>query len=107
MRKVTFAILGLSTLGAVAAASTVASAMPISSFAVPSSSAGQVRYVCNEWGRCWWRPNYRPYSYGYDYRYDDDGPRYYRRPYGYYGGPRYYGGYGGYGGWRRGWDHRW
>ena len=103
MRKVTFAILGLSTLGAVAAASTVASAMPISSFAIPSSNAEQIRYVCNEWGRCWWRPNYRPYGYGYGYRYDDDGPRYYRRPYGYYGGPRYYGGYGGYGGWHRGW----
>lgn len=87
MRKVTFAILGLSTLGAVAAASTVASAMPISSFAIPSSNAEQIRYVCNEWGRCWWRPNYRPY--------------------GYYGGPRYYGGYGGYGGWHRGWDRRW
>jgi hypothetical protein len=87
MRKVTFAILGLSAMGAITAAPTPTSPMTISTFANPSSSAGQVRYVCNEWGRCWWRPNYRPY--------------------GYYGGPRYYGGYGGYGGWRRGWDHRW
>jgi hypothetical protein len=42
--------------------------------------------------------------YGYGYRYrrdDDDGPRYYRRPYGYYGGQRYWGGHHG---WHRGWD---
>jgi hypothetical protein len=39
--------------------------------------------VCNQWGRCWWRPNY----YG---------------AYGYYGGPRRY--YGGPRPW--GWGHR-
>ena len=53
MRKVTFAILGLAALGAVATASTAVSAMPIPSFAIPSSNAEQVRYVCNAWGRCW------------------------------------------------------
>jgi len=106
MRKVTFAILGLAALGAVATASTAVSAMPIPSFAIPSSNAEQVRYVCNAWGRCWWRPDYtRPYGYGYGYRYrrdDDDGPRYYRRPYGYYGDRPYWGGHRG---WHRGWDN--
>lgn len=104
MRKVTFAILGVAVLGAVATASTAVSAMPLPSFAMPSSSAEQVRYVCNEWGRCWWRPDYRrPYGYGYGYRYrgEDDVPRYYRRPYGYYGD---YDDRGGYRGWHRRWD---
>nr|WP_081434952.1 hypothetical protein [Nitrobacter hamburgensis] len=97
MRMVIFATLGLGALGAVAATSTAVSAMPLPSVAVPSSNAEQVRYVCNEWGRCWWRPDYR--GYGYRYRRDDDeGPRYYRRPYGYYGG---------YEDGRRGWHHRW
>jgi hypothetical protein len=39
--------------------------------------AESVRWVCNEWGRCWWRPNYyggyayygsRPYR-GWRHRY--------------------------------------
>jgi hypothetical protein len=97
MRKTTFAIvLGFAALGAVTTASTAVSAAPILPFAIPSSNAEQVRYVCNAWGRCWWRPDYyRPYGY-YSYRrYDDDWPRYYRRPYGYYGGPGYWGGYRG------------
>ena len=82
MRKVTFAILGLAALGAVATASTAVSAMPIPSFAIPSSNVEQVHYVFNEWGRCWWRPDYnRLYGYGYGDRYrrdDDEGPRHYR-----------------------------
>ena len=100
MRNVTFAVLGFAALGAVATASTAASAMPISPPAAPSSNAEQVGYACNTWGRCWWRPTYyQPYRYGYRYRYgydddDGDGPRYYRRPYGYYGAPHFYGGYG-------------
>ena len=60
-----------------------ASAMPVAPLPADAiSNVDQVRWVCNLWGRCWWRPNY----------------------YGYYGyaGPRYYGG------WRhRGWRHRW
>jgi hypothetical protein len=62
-----------------------ASAMPVAPLPADAlSNVDQVRWVCNPWGRCWWRPNY----YGY---------------YG-YGGPRYYGGWG-----RRhhGWRHRW
>ena len=82
-------------------ATTSASAMPIAPPAAPSSYVDQVAWVCNSWGRCWWRPNY--YSpYGYRYRYDGGGPRYY--PYGrwgYYDHPHYWGGYGG---WHRRWD---
>ena len=45
-----------------------------------------VRWVCNPWGRCWWRPNvYRGYGYGWG------GPR------------RFYGGGWGHRGWRRHW----
>ena len=60
-----------------------ASAMPVAPLPADAiSNVDQVRWVCNPFGRCWWRPNY----------------------YGYYGGPRYYGGWG----WRhRGWRHRW
>lgn len=61
-----------------------ASAMPVAPLPADAiSNVDQVRWVCNPWGRCWWRPNY----------------------YGYYGyAPRYYGGWG----WRhRGWRHRW
>ena len=54
MRNVTFAVLGFAALGAVATASTAASAMPISPPAAPSSNAEQVGYACNTWGRCWW-----------------------------------------------------
>ena len=67
---------------------TAATAMPVAP--LPSdtlSNVEQARYVCNAWGRCWWRPNY---YYGY------------RRGYYAYGyAPRYYGGW--HRGWRRGW----
>src|ERR1700681_135933 len=101
MRKTTFAtVLGFAALGAVTTASTAVTAAPILPFAMPSSNAEQVRYVCQALG-CWRRPNYyRRYGY-YPYRYDDDWPRYYRRPYGYYGSPGYWGGYRG---WHRDWD---
>ena len=62
-----------------AAATSSASAMPVATIENGYTSAiEQVHWVCNRWGRCWWRPNY--YSYGYygypryRYRY-----RYYRR----------------------------
>jgi hypothetical protein len=79
-------VVGLAALaGASALAPTAASAMP-NGLPHPEhvSSVDQVRWVCNPWGRCWWRPNYY-------------------RAYGYYGGPRFYGrplGYGGHRGWR-------
>jgi len=53
-----------------------AQAMPVSNLATIDSGAHPeaTRWVCNAWGRCWWRPNY------------------YYRPYAYYPGPRFYGG---------------
>jgi hypothetical protein len=45
-----------------------ASAMPIDnlgSIAGVDTQAQTVRYVCNAWGRCWWRPNYYYGAYGY------------------------------------------
>ncbi len=105
MRKTTFAaVLGFAALGAVSTASTAASAAPILPFALPSSNAEEVRYVCNAWGRCWWRPDYYNHRYRiltYPYYDDDDRPRYYRRPYYGYGDPGYWGGYRG---GHRGWD---
>ena len=48
------------------------------------SGVDQVRWVCNAWGRCWWRSDYYYRPYGY----------YYGPPRAYYGyGPRYYGGW--------------
>ena len=86
---------------------TGASAMPIAP--VPTDNATnveQVHLVCNEWGRCWRRPNYYGGGYGYYAR-----PRYYGGyggygggGYGYYGRPRYYGGGGYYG---SGYGRRW
>jgi hypothetical protein len=59
-----------------AAATTGASAMPVAPIQTEqTSNTEQVRWVCNYYGRCWWRPNYYGY-YGY--------PRYR-----YYGYPRY------------------
>ncbi len=90
-------ILVLTAAAALGALSTgAANAMPLPSVTVPSSNAEQVHYVCNEWGRCWWRPDYRGYGY---YRDDNDDWRWRRHRYG-------YGGYG-YGDGHRGWHHRW
>ena len=88
----------LSSVALAALAATGASAMPIAPSTAPALNVEQVRWVCNEWGRCWYqRDYYRPY--GYYRRYDDDEwrERYrYRPSYGYYG-PRWDHGYG----WRR------
>lgn len=46
------------------------------------SNIDQVRWVCNPWGRCWWRPNFYG-AYGY-YR----APRVYGRPWGWHRGWR-------------------
>ena len=98
MRKAILAITSAAAIGSLA--TTSASAMPIAPPAAPPSYVDQVGWVCNPWGRCWWRPNYyRPYGY-YGYRYDDDAPPYYRyrRWDGYYDRPHYWGG------WHRRWD---
>jgi hypothetical protein len=88
--KLRAALIGLAAAGGLALSAGAASAampngLPASD---QTSNVDQVRYVCDAWGRCWWRPNYRRY-YG--------PPRYY--------GPRFYGGYGWRGGHRH-WHHR-
>jgi hypothetical protein len=89
MRKLRLAVIGLAALGTSVTLSGGVGAMPIGlPGAHQVSNVEQVRWICNPWGRCWWRPNYyvAP-AYGY---------------YGYYGyGPRF----GYYGGWHRGWRH--
>jgi len=82
--KLKFVVVGLAALGGVALASGSALAMPngiphAGAISKVESNVDQVRWVCNQWGRCWHRPNF----YG---------------AYGYYGGPRPWG-------WHR-W-HRW
>ena len=83
--KFKIGLVAASLFGALAASS-AASAMPIAPApATPQvSDVEQVRMVCNQWGRCWWQPNY---AYGY-------GPGYYAPPRYYAPRPRYYGYYG-------------
>ena len=70
----------MAALGGVALSTGTASAMPNG---IPQanqvSNVDQVRYVCNAWGRCWWRPNY---YYGH-YGYYGGPPRFYRGGLGY------------------------
>jgi hypothetical protein len=90
MRKLGLAVICLAAISAGVALSGGAEAMPIGlPGSVKVSNVDQVRWVCNPWGRCWWRPNY-----------------YVAPAYGYYGyGPRF----GYYGGWHHHWHHwrRW
>lgn len=69
--KLKLAVVGLAALGGVALASAPASAampngIPQAGQVANSPTAGleQVRWVCNPWGRCWWRPNFYG-AYGY------------------------------------------
>lgn len=96
-----FAFVAIAALGGVALSSATASAaMPNG---LPSAAADQtavvdqVRYVCNEWGRCWWRPNYyAPRYYAPRHYY---GPRMHHRHWGHrHYGHRHYG--------HRHWGHR-
>jgi hypothetical protein len=84
--KLKLAVVALAALGGVALSSRAASAMPNG---IPQadhiSNIDQVRYVCNPWGRCWWRPNYY-------------------RSYGFYAGPPFF--HRGWG-WRHRHWHRW
>lgn len=73
----------LAVVTLLAASSSAAMAMPVAP-APQVSDVEQAAWVCDAWGRCWWRPSY--YA-----------PRYY----GYYG-PRYYSPYR----YRR-WGYRW
>jgi hypothetical protein len=79
-------VLAAATISGGLLAATAASAMPVAP--LPSdqiANVDQVRWVCNPWGRCWWRPNV------------------YYGGYGFYGPRRFYGGYG----YRRGYGRRW
>jgi hypothetical protein len=81
------ALAGLMAIGTVAATSGASAAMPMP--AKPQlSHVQEARWVCNPWGRCWWRPNY----YG---------------AYGYYPAPIVRFGPRWHRGWHRGWRHRW
>jgi hypothetical protein len=60
-KKMKLKRIGLAALAGVSAlAPTAASAMP-NGLPHPErlSSVDQVRWVCNPWGRCWWRPGVR------------------------------------------------
>ena len=57
--KPKFALAGLLSLAAVGLAPQTASAIPNGlPHANLITNVEQVRWVCNPWGRCWWRPNY-------------------------------------------------
>ena len=59
--KPKFALAGLLSLAAVGLAPQPASAIPNGlPHANRINNVEQVRWICNPWGRCWWRPN----SYG-------------------------------------------
>lgn len=74
MRTLTIGLAAFALCGALA--TTSASALPVDNLGKIDNATNPetVRWVCNPWGRCWWRPNYyggyyaygyRPYRYGY------------------------------------------
>ena len=71
--RLRIAVIALAALGGAALASSAASAMPngiplADQIAGQAAQVDQVRYVCNAWGRCFWRPNYYgAYAYGGPY----------------------------------------
>lgn len=82
--KTRTALVGLAALVASAIATPAALAMPnglpnaqqLTKAEQTDSNIEQVRWVCNPWGRCWWRPLYGAYAY-----YAPPVPRfYYGRP---------------------------
>lgn len=67
--KLRIAVVALAALGGVALTAGSASAMPngipqAGQLAAQSANVQQVRWVCNRWGRCWHRPNWRG-AYGF------------------------------------------
>jgi len=87
--KLKYTIISLIALaGTAVLAPSAASAMPngLPNAQSLANPVVQARWVCNPWGRCWWRPNF----YG---------------AYGFYRGPRF----GRPWGWHRGWHggRRW
>lgn len=79
--KVKAALVGLAVLVASSAFAPAAMAMPnglphAQQLSTSESGVEQVRWVCNPWGRCWWRPNfYDAYAY-----YAPPPPRFYFAP---------------------------
>lgn len=95
--RVVLVLAGALATGAFAASTAPSAAMPKLDPGVATANdlaqakPESVRWVCNPWGRCWWRPNYyRPRPYW--------GPRPFYRPWGWGGGPRWG---------HRHWRHRW
>lgn len=92
----TTAVLTAAALSTGAASAAMPNGLPGTAAAASGQAAqvDHVRYICNEWGRCWWRPNYYGvYGYG--------GPRFYGPR---FAGPPWRGGYYGHG---YGHHHRW
>jgi hypothetical protein len=76
------ALVGLAALGSVALTSAGSSAMPVGVTFHARPSVETVGYICDVWGRCWWRPYYGYYgvpAYSGTYYAPDGGWRY-RRP---------------------------
>nr|WP_082747995.1 hypothetical protein [Bradyrhizobium macuxiense] len=91
--NIKLAIFGLAALGSAALVSGSASALPnglpqANRIAGESSHIDQVRYACDPYGRCHWRPGYGYYGprhHGWHHR------PHYHRPH--HPGPRYHGGH--------------
>jgi hypothetical protein len=53
---------GLAALGSAALTSAGSSAMPVGVAFHSQASVEPVGYICDVWGRCWWRPYYGYYG---------------------------------------------
>ncbi|SED14858.1 hypothetical protein [Bradyrhizobium erythrophlei] len=76
--KLKYAVIGLSLFGGITLVANSAWAIPnglpeAGRLAGDNANLDQVRWVCNPWGRCHWRPNFYG-AYGYY------GPRFYGPP---------------------------
>jgi hypothetical protein len=89
--KLVSALVGLAALAGIALSTAAASAMPVTipGQASQASNVEQADFACNEWGRCWHRPDY-----GDGYNHGGWGWHH-----------RWYGGW--HHGWYRGWHHGW
>ena len=70
--KLKIAVVALAALGGLAFTVPASAAMPnglpqATKIVSQSSNVEQARWVCNPWGRCWWRPNWYG-AYGYWHR---------------------------------------
>ena len=60
--KLASALAGLAAFGSVAVCSAGSSAMPIGVPSHAQASLEHVGYICDVWGRCWWKPYYGYYG---------------------------------------------